>query len=118
MQRDDPEDGPTDPHLRRARLVGDLLDDAVELPVVGGVGLDAVVGLLPVAGDAVAALCSLYIVLEAYLAGVGRWVLARMLVNVLVDLAVGSVPVVGDAVDVVFRANRRNVALFERALAG
>jgi hypothetical protein len=102
------------PGLRRAEAVADLLDDAVRLPVVGGVGLDALFGLLPVAGDALAALCSLYVVFEAWRAGVPRRTLARMVLYVGLDWAVGSLPVVGDLFDVIFRANRRNVRLFRR----
>jgi hypothetical protein len=104
------------PHLRRANFMADLLDDAVELPVIGGVGLDPLIGLLPVAGDLVAAICSLYIVAEGYLAGASKGVVVRMLLNVVVDLLIGSIPVVGDAFDVVFRANRRNVNLLARHL--
>ena len=100
--------------LRRAEFVADLLDDAVTLPVVGGVGLDALLGLLPFAGDGAAALLSLYVVFEAWRAGVSRWTLVRMLLYVGLDWAVGSVPVIGDLFDVVFRANRRNVRLFRR----
>jgi hypothetical protein len=107
----------TPPGLRRARRVATLLDDAVTVPGTNrSVGLDAIVGLAPVSGDVVAAVCSLYIVFEAARNGVPRAVIGRMLLNVAVDLAVGSVPVVGDLFDVVWKANRRNVRLFERAL--
>ncbi len=100
--------------LGRVRWLGELLDSAVTVPVVGvEVGLDPIIGVVPVAGDAVAAALSLYIVLEAWLAGVGRLTLVRMLLNIAVDLVVGSIPLVGDAFDVAFRANERNVALFE-----
>jgi hypothetical protein len=105
---------PVHPGLRRAEFVADLLDDAVTLPVVGGVGLDALLGLLPFAGDSVAALCSLYVVIEAWLAGVPRVTLARMCLYVGLDWAVGSLPLAGDLFDVLFRANRRNVRLFRR----
>jgi len=105
-----------DPRLRRAEFVATLLDDAVELPVVGGVGLDSLLGLLPIAGDTVAAGIGLYIVLEAYLAGVPNRTLVRMLLNIFVDWALGSVPVVGDLFDAWFGSHRRNVDLFARAL--
>jgi nucleoside-diphosphate-sugar epimerase len=78
-----------------------------------GLGL-AFVRRLVRAGDAVAALCSLYVVFEAWLAGVPRATLARMLLHVGLDWAVGSLPLVGDLFDVAFRANRRNVRLFRR----
>lgn len=89
-----------------------LLDDGYELPVVGiRVGLDPLLGLLPVVGDAVPAVAGLYIVLEAARLGVSKFVLARMCMNIAVDWAAGSVPVVGDLFDVVFRSHRRNLDL-------
>jgi hypothetical protein len=105
------------PGLRRAQRVATLLDDAITLPVVNvKIGLDSLVGLLPVSGDIATAICSLYIVAEAIRAGVSRRTVARMLFNVALDLAVGSIPIVGDVFDVFWKANRRNVDLFERAL--
>jgi hypothetical protein len=89
-----------------------LLDDGYELPVVGiRVGLDPLLGLLPVAGDAITAVVGLYIVLESARLGVSRLVLARMCLNIAIDWAVGSVPVLGDLLDVVFRSHRRNLDL-------
>ncbi len=105
-------------NLQRAEFVATLLDDVVELPIVGGVGLDSPLGLLPVAGDGVAAGIGLYIVFEAYLAGVPNRTLARMLLNLLVDWALGSVPLAGDLFDAWFGSHRRNVDLFTRALDG
>jgi len=104
--------------LDRARRVGHLLDEAVEVPVLGyRIGLDPLVGLLPVAGDAVAALLSLYVVFEGVRAGAPPWLTAVMLALVAVDVAVGSVPVVGDLFDAVWKANAWNVRLLERFVA-
>lgn len=112
------DDAVVPPGLRRARRVATLLDDAVTIPGLGiRIGLDSIVGLLPVSGDVAAGICSLYIVVEAVRCGVPRTVVARMLFNVAVDTVVGSVPVVGDLFDVFWKANRRNVDLFERAVA-
>lgn len=111
------DDTPEPPGLRRARHVATLLDDAVTIPGTGvRIGLDGLVGLLPLSGDAVTAVFSLYIVVEAVRSGVPRAVVARMAFNVVVDLVVGSIPIVGDAFDVFWKANRRNVRLFERAV--
>lgn len=105
------------PGLKRAQRVATLLDDAVTIPGVDvKVGLDSIVGLLPISGDIAAAVCSLYIVAEAARNGVAKRTLARMLFNIAVDVGVGSVPVVGDIFDVFWKANRRNVELFERAV--
>lgn len=103
--------------LERARSVADVLDSAFELPLVGKrVGLDSIVGLLPAYGDAVTTVCALYIVYEAFRAGVPKPTLVRMLGNVVVDGAVGSIPVAGDVFDVFWKANRKNVKLFEAHL--
>jgi hypothetical protein len=104
--------------LGRARHVAHLLDDAFEIPVVRyRVGVDALAGVVPVVGDALATLLALVVVWEAYRLGARKRTLARMLLYVAVDLLVGSVPIVGDALDAVVKANRRNVRLLERDLA-
>jgi hypothetical protein len=106
------------PGLVRIRRVARLLDDSVGVPLTRyRVGLDALLGLLPVAGDALTAVLSLYIVVEAARLGVSKRTLARMLGNVGLDFAVGSVPVVGDLFDAVWKANRRNAELAAADLA-
>ena len=98
--------------VQRMRFVARLLDDSIRLPGTEfKIGLDPIVGLLPVAGDAVAAALSGYIVLESARLGVSYLTLLRMLANVGVDFAVGSVPVVGDIFDVAWKANVRNLQL-------
>ena len=110
-------DAADDAALQRARAVASLFDDAFEIPVVGiKVGLDPVLGLLPVSGDLVSGVLSLYIPLEAARLGVPMTTVLRMLANVGLDTAVGSVPVIGTLFDTVWRANRRNVDLLERHL--
>ncbi|WP_254830438.1 DUF4112 domain-containing protein [Haloglomus salinum] len=98
--------------IRRMHAVAQLLDDGIRLPVVGvRIGLDPILGVLPVAGDTAMAVVGLYIVVESARQGVSYWTIARMLLNILVDAAIGSVPVVGDLFDVAFRAHRRNLNL-------
>lgn len=100
--------------LRRARKVSKLLDESVRVPGTDfKVGLDPVLGVLPGAGDVAATAISLYVIGEAARAGVPPAVLARMLFNVGLDAAGGSVPVAGTAFDVIWKANKRNVELFE-----
>lgn len=106
------------PGLRRARRAATLLDAAVRVPGTSiRVGLDPILSVLPVAGDAVGVLCSLYVVAEAARAGVRPRTLAAMLGLIAVDAAVGSLPLVGPVADAVLRVNERNVALFERAVS-
>ncbi|GAB7095132.1 hypothetical protein JCM30237_22850 [Halolamina litorea] len=109
----------TDPaRLDRARRVADLLDGAFSLPVVGEIGLDGLLGLLPIVGDWVTAVPALYIVYQGYRLGLPRLTLAVMLLRVGVDAVAGSVPVFGDLLDITWKANRRNVARIERHLDG
>ncbi|WP_435349569.1 DUF4112 domain-containing protein [Haloarchaeobius sp. HRN-SO-5] len=109
---------PSHPAVRRTEQVSWLLDEAIRIPgTKRRIGLDTMVGLLPVAGDVVTAIVSLYIVVEAWIAGARKRVLGRMLVNVLVDVTVGSAPVVGDVFDAVWKANVRNQELLERELS-
>lgn len=109
--------GADPPGLNRARRVAYLLDESLRVPVLGvRVGLDPLVGVLPIGGDVVAAMASLYIVAEAAKAGVPRRTLAKMLGLVAVDTVVGSVPVVGVLLDAFWTANRWNVAMFEEHL--
>ena len=84
----------------------------VNLPV----GLDAVVGLIPVVGDVITAAMGAYIVWEASNLGLPKWKLWRMAGNVLFDSAVGAIPVAGDVFDVMFRSNSRNLKIVKRHL--
>jgi hypothetical protein len=96
---------------RLARLAW-LLDSSIPIPGTRfSIGLDALIGLVPVLGDIVGVLLSSYIVREAGALGVGRSVLARMAVNVAIEGLVGMVPFAGDVFDAAFKANQRNVRL-------
>lgn len=100
--------------LERARAASQLLDEAVEIPVVNyKVGLDPVLGLLPISGDAASAALSLYVVAEGARMGASRGTIVRMLANVGIDFAGGAVPVAGTVFDAVWKANERNVNLLE-----
>jgi hypothetical protein len=105
------------PALSRCRVVAGALDSAVRVPgTERRVGIDPLVGLVPGYGDALAAALSMYVVAEAALAGVPAGTLLRMCANVALDAAIGSVPVLGDLFDAAWKANERNVALFEEHL--
>lgn len=107
-----PEADAEDPVVRRVRRVGELLDSAITIPGTNfTVGLDPILGILPVGGDAVATALSLYIVAEAYRADVPRDVLVKMLLYIGVDAVVGSVPVLGTIFDAFWKANEWNAKL-------
>jgi hypothetical protein len=107
-------DGAPQERLQRLRWLAWLLDNSIPLPGGFRVGLDAVVGMLPVVGDVAGALVSAYILNEARLLGAPRSVLLRMSANVLIETVFGTIPVLGDLFDAGFKANQRNIALLER----
>lgn len=109
----------TDPASVRARMMmlERLLERSFTIPGVNmPVGLDAIIGLVPVLGDVVTTALGAYIVWEAKNLGLPKWKLARMGANVLFDTAIGAIPVVGDAADLVFRSNSRNLRILMRHL--
>lgn len=88
------------------------MDSAVAIPGTNvRLGLDALVGLVPVVGDLVTTAISSYILYEARRLGASKFTLARMAANIAIDGVVGAIPIAGDVFDVAFRANRRNMAL-------
>ena len=101
--------------LARARRLAHLLDAQFKFMGVE-FGLDAIVGLVPVAGDCLSALAALYPVHLARKHKLGKTVEARMAFNVLMDFAAGAIPVVGDLVDVAYKANLKNLKLLETAV--
>ena len=100
---------------RRIGRVTHALDELVAVPGTPvRVGLDPIVGLIPVVGDVVSGIVGAWVIGEAARFGVPRIVLGRMVVNLAVDVAIGAIPLLGDLYDVAFRSNSRNLALFRR----
>jgi Domain of unknown function (DUF4112) len=93
-----------------------LMDRAIRIPGTRiTVGLDALIGLLPIGGDFLTGLIQVGIVLVAlYRYRVPRLVAARMAANVLLDTLLGAIPLVGDTFDVFFKANTRNLRLLHQ----
>jgi hypothetical protein len=104
--------------LRRMEAVAYAFDESIGIPGTNvSIGVDPILGALPVAGDAVSALFSLYIVAESAYLGVSYTTLLRMLANVTIDVAGGSLPYVGTIFDSFFKANKKNVELVLQDLA-
>lgn len=100
---------------RNLERVAWLMDRAVKVPGTKmTVGLDALLGLLPVGGDVLTGFVQAGLVLVAlYHYRVPKAVATRMAANVLLDIAVGSIPLLGDLFDLAFKANTRNLKLLE-----
>lgn len=115
--------GPYDAALRRATLdrldmLATAFDTAFILPGTNiRFGVESLLRLVPGIGDALASALSGYLLYEARRLGVPRTLFARMVANVMLEGLVGAVPFAGDAFDVFFRANRRNVALMRKHFA-
>lgn len=109
----------TDPASIRARVeaVELLLERSLRIPGVNvPIGLDAIIGLVPVVGDIITTALGAYIVWEARNLGLSKWHLTRMGANVAFDTVIGLVPVVGDAADFMFRSNTRNLRIIKKHL--
>jgi len=104
--------------LGRIRAVAHLLDESIRVPGTSfRVGIDPIVGLLPIAGDLATAVCSLYIVAEAVRLGIPKRTVVRLLANIAVDAALGSLPVVGDLFDAYWKENVKNAELIATAVS-
>lgn len=103
--------------IARIDALATLLDTAFIVPGTNiRFGFDAMIGLIPGIGDVITTAMSLYIVREARALGVPHHLIVRMLGNVALDGIVGAVPLLGDVFDVMWRANRRNIALLRNHL--
>jgi len=102
---------------KRVETLEFLLERSFMIPGINRpVGLDAIVGLVPVVGDVITALMGAYLIWEARNLGMPRWKIWRMVGNLGVDTALGAIPLVGDAFDLVFRSNSRNLKIIRRHL--
>jgi hypothetical protein len=102
----------SDAVLARLDALSRLLDVAFAIPGTNvRFGVEAILRLVPGFGDVAASALSCYLLYEAHRLGVPPRIFVRMLANVAIEGIVGAVPYFGDAFDVAFRANRRNVHL-------
>jgi hypothetical protein len=108
--------GPIPKDLRGLEQLAWLMDRAIKIPGTKiTIGLDALLGLLPVGGDLMTGIIQTTILLVAlFHYRVPRAIAARMAANVLLDTALGAIPIVGDVFDVFFKANTRNLRLLNQ----
>ncbi len=108
-----------EPHAVRARVeaLEKILERAFIIPGTKiPFGLDSVIGLVPVLGDLVTTFLGAYMVWEARNLGMSKWQLIRMTANIAVDTAIGAIPFVGDAFDLVWRSNSKNLRIIKKHL--
>lgn len=103
--------------LLRLESLARVMDSAIQIPGTKVVmGLDALLGIVPVAGDFISGLISSYLIWEARQLGAPRWLIARMSANTALDTLLGSIPIVGDVFDVAYKSNVKNMRLLRRHL--
>lgn len=101
-----------------ARRLSWALDELIEIPVINRrVGLDGILGLVPVVGEGAGLVAAFTVVVSAMAGGASIPTLLRMLLNIGFDALFGSVPIIGQAWDFFFKANTRNLRLLEADLA-
>ncbi|MBP6581559.1 MAG: DUF4112 domain-containing protein [Sphingorhabdus sp.] len=108
-----------DPHSVRQRVeaLEQLLERSFHIPGTKvPLGLDSIVGLIPVVGDLITAAMGAYIVWEGRNLGMSKFQLVRMTANVGIDTALGAIPFVGDAFDFIWRSNSKNLRIIKRHL--
>jgi hypothetical protein len=108
-----------DPHSVRQRVeaLELLLERSFHLPGTKvPIGLDSIVGLVPVLGDVVTAVMGAYMVWEARNLGMSKWHLMRMAANVGIDTVLGAIPLAGDLFDFIWRSNSKNLKIIKKHL--
>ncbi|WP_226795221.1 DUF4112 domain-containing protein [Altererythrobacter sp. CC-YST694] len=102
---------------QRIEVMEMVLERSFTIPGINrAVGLDSIVGLVPILGDVLTAAMGTYIVWEARNLGLPKWKLARMAANIAFDTALGAIPVAGDLFDLLYRSNSRNLKIVKKHL--
>ncbi|QLE57626.1 DUF4112 domain-containing protein [Nostoc sp. TCL26-01] len=103
--------------IKRLRQLSRLLDKVIAIPGTPvALGLDPIIGFIPIGGDVLGLLLSSYIVFEASRLGLPKKILQKMIFNIIIDTLVGSIPVLGDLFDFAWTANEYNIRLIEEHL--
>ena len=103
-----------DAAIMRLERFSKITDSSIRIPFTQfRVGVDAIIGLVPVVGDAIGVLLSSYVLFEAQRVGASKGVKVKMVVNILIDFFGGLIPLFGDFFDAFFKANTRNTDLLK-----
>jgi hypothetical protein len=106
-----------DASIKRLERFSQITDSSIGLPFTKfNIGIDAIIGLVPVVGDTIGFLLSCYVLFEAQRMGVSKRVKLKILVNMFIDFFGGLIPLFGDLFDAFFKANTRNTAILKEEL--
>ena len=102
--------------LLRLKLLSERLDNSIKIPGTNQkIGIDAIVGIIPILGDFIGAIFSTYILYSGIKMGVSSKIVKKMAANIAIEFVIGSIPIIGDIFDALWKANKRNVELIEEA---
>lgn len=102
---------------QRVEALEMLLERSLHIPGTRiPIGLDSIIGLIPVLGDLITTAMGAYLIWEARNLGMSKWQLVRMTANVGVDTVIGAIPLIGDAFDFVWRSNSKNLRIIRKHL--
>ena len=102
---------------RRIEMMEAVLEGLFVIPgTKRRVGMDSLIGLVPVVGDIATAAMGAWIVWEARNLGLSKWQLTRMAANVGVDTLVGAIPFAGDIFDFLYKSNTKNLRIIRKHL--
>ena len=100
--------------LLRLKLLSERLDDLIKIPGTNRkIGIDAIVGVIPILGDFIGVIFSTYIMYSGIKMGVSSKIVIKMATNIAIEFIIGSIPIIGDIFDALWKANKRNVELIE-----
>ena len=103
--------------LSRLKRLSEKLDDSITIPgTERKIGIDPIIGLIPVGGDLIGGVISLYIMRSGIKMGVPRETIIRMFANVTLEFVIGCIPILGDLFDAMWKSNQRNVKLIENSV--
>ncbi|WP_413692776.1 DUF4112 domain-containing protein [Psychromonas sp. KJ10-2] len=103
-----------DAAIKRLERFSKLTDSSMRIPFTQfRVGIDAIIGLVPLVGDAVGVLLSSYVLFEAHRVGASKRIKLKMVINILIDFFGGLIPLFGDFFDAFFKANTRNTTMLK-----
>ena len=102
--------------LLRLKLLSERLDNSIKIPGTNQkIGIDPIIGLIPILGDFIGVIFSTYIMYSGIKMGVSSKIVKKMATNLAIEFIMGSIPIIGDIFDALWKANKKNVELIEEA---